>query len=200
MIKCVCKFCNKEFFSYPIHHRMFCSPKCYWQSMKRKFRPHRRTGKFIKCLICNKEFYIPRNRQYKAKYCSCKCKKIGMIGRENPHKGHKMSKENMKKILLAISGSNNWNWKGGISQHTFGYKRILNPHHPYCDGQGYVFEHRLVMEKHIGRYLKPKERIHHINGIKDDNRLENLMLFPNHSEHIKFHHPLGSKFGIHSPV
>jgi len=43
------------------------------------------------------------------------------------------------------------------------------------------------MEKHIGRYLTPEEVVHHINEIKTDNRIENLMLFKNANEHTKFH-------------
>ena len=72
---------------------------------------------------------------------------------------------------------------------------IRSHSHPFKNRRGYVTEHRLVMEKHLGRYLNPKEVIHHINHILDDNRLENLKLFENDSAHKKFHYPKGSLIG-----
>lgn len=74
------------------------------------------------------------------------------------------------------------NWKGGKIIH-HGYIYIHAPDHPYSHPNGYVHEHRLVMEKKLGRYLEQYEDIHHINGIKDDNRIENLQLL-SHSQHI----------------
>lgn len=64
----------------------------------------------------------------------------------------------------------------GRTKTKAGYIMIKCKEHPYADGKGYVREHRLVMEKHLGRYLAENEEVHHINGIKDDNRLENLQL------------------------
>jgi hypothetical protein len=74
-------------------------------------------------------------------------------------------------------------WKGGRKICGDGYIVVKKWNHPYCDVQGYVLEHRLVMEKYLGRYLDPNEVIHHINKNKSDNRIENLMLFENHSKH-----------------
>jgi len=52
-------------------------------------------------------------------------------------------------------------------------------------GQGrWEKQHGLVMEEAIGRPLNPGEQVHHINGVKDDNRIENLLLCPDNSDHM----------------
>jgi Fe-S cluster biosynthesis and repair protein YggX len=84
-------------------------------------------------------------------------------------------------------GSESWSWKGGKKTDNDGYVLIYSPHHPFKKRDRYVLEHRLVMEKHLKRFLSEKEVVHHINKIPNDNRIENLMLFPNNVEHIKYH-------------
>jgi hypothetical protein len=84
-------------------------------------------------------------------------------------------------------GDNNNSWKGGRYTDEFGYVQIRKPTSHLADQRGYVKEHRLVMEESLGRELSRIEVVHHINGIKSDNRIENLKLFHNSSEHIRPH-------------
>ena len=66
--------------------------------------------------------------------------------------------------------------KVGRSKDSAGYWRLRRPDHPNADVTGYVLEHRFVMAESLGRALLPTETVHHINGIRGDNRLENLQL------------------------
>lgn len=65
-------------------------------------------------------------------------------------------------------------WKGGRYMRK-GYVMVFAPDHSQSDGKGYIGEHRLVLEEALGRPLRPDENVHHINGISDDNRAENLV-------------------------
>lgn len=99
----------------------------------------------------------------------------------NFKKGHKT----WNKGMPGLKREKAHNWKGG-KNIARGYVRIHASDHPNnCNG--YVFEHRLVMEKHIGRHLLPGEVIHHINGIRTDNKIENLKLLSSNGDHIKLH-------------
>jgi hypothetical protein len=92
------------------------------------------------------------------------------------------------------------NWKGGRRLDTQGYVRLRCEDHPRASKHGhYVREHILIMEKHIGRYLDyPTEEVHHINGNKQDNRIENLQLLTisEHRSLEKRIYPIGTKCSI----
>jgi len=75
-------------------------------------------------------------------------------------------------------GELNGNWRGGRTTHKAGYVMRRVPGHPRASVRSpYVFEHILVMEELLGRRLLEGETVHHINGVKDDNRPENLELW-----------------------
>lgn len=103
------------------------------------------------------------------------------LGRSNAavmHKAHEngiyKDKEALSKIMsVSNSGANSGNFNGYRARRD-GYVFRYVPEHPYSDSRGYVGEHRLVVEEHLGTFLTREFVVHHINGIKDDNRIENL--------------------------
>lgn len=76
----------------------------------------------------------------------------------------------------------NGNWRGGRSVGEYIY--LCKKEHPSANYAGYVLEHRLVMEQHLGRFLDSEEVVHHKNGNKHDNRIENLELFSTNGDHL----------------
>lgn len=111
----------------------------------------------FKCLFCNKvkSVYEKCYKDRKPKYCSYSCRNKGNLG--------------------GRSGEGVSNWKGGKNIHN-GYVRLR------IDGKDFL-EHRIVMEKHLGRKLTSKEHIHHINHNRSDNIITNLKLMTI-SEHM----------------
>ena len=90
-------------------------------------------------------------------------------------------------------GANNSQWNGGISFRN-GYRTIL------INGR-YIREHRLVIERHLGRSLQPHQVAHHINGNKLDNRIENLQLMKKHDHHrYHFLHTLAKRKRLYQQV
>lgn len=110
-----------------------------------------------KCLECNLELKDPRS-----KYCRSHAK----TGRRNP--------------MFGLKGQLSHKFKGGYVHNKLGYRLVM-------DNGRKVYEHRMIMEKHLGRRLTSDEVVHHINGNKIDNRIENLKLL-NHQQHQAEHH------------
>ena len=128
--------------------------------------------------------------------CLCDCGNTKQVTRGHLLSGNtqscgcyhdECSRNWMKRLRPTQVKDNHPNWIGGRYRGKGGYIYVISPNHPHKTDTGYVLEHRLVMEKHLGRYLKPDEIVHHIDRQKDNNDLANLVLFANHSEHAKHH-------------
>src|SRR6266478_1553221 len=113
----------------------------------------------VTCKICGAVFYATPSRikRYNVQYCSRQC--------------HATAKRGPDRIV-----------------NNDGYVLIRRETHPRTvGGGGFVYEHILIMERHLGRYLIEGEEVHHDNEIKSDNRIENLVLCPDHAYHATLH-------------
>lgn len=130
--------------------------------------------------------------------CACGCGRPAAIAkRTRPYLGHvageptRFAHGHGAPPPPALSGVDSPTWKGGRNRVSGGYILVKieddDPLIAMADARGYVYEHRVVMARHIGRPLTREEVVHHINELTDDNRLENLMLFPSNGEHLRYH-------------
>ena len=123
---------------------------------------------------------------------------IANKGRVSPRKGIKLSEETKMKISESHKGKykNPSKYGGHLKYKKNGYICVYCPDNKNANKDGYVMEHVLVMQRHIGRELKNDEVVHHINKKRNDNRIENLklMTFKEHASfHMKERHELRKK-------
>jgi hypothetical protein len=142
----------------------------WWEEASNIKSPQRfRLTEYV-CDWCKKPFYRRRGlavaqvrRGMKGIFCKSKC----------------ANRANAEILSGQRKGDGNPGWKGGIrkSRVSGGYVYIWEPSNPKANKFGYVAQHRFVMEKILGRYLRKGEMVHHKNRIKSDNRPENLELW-----------------------
>lgn len=163
-----CQNCDKEFIPSKWHpYQKCCSTKCAKFIIgRRKYGLGPKKEK-LKCIVCGVDFL--QKRLSNTTYCSDSCKRLGVFRKNKGLPVHGPRKH--------IKGS------GYIT--TSGYK-ILSRKHPNSSKRGQIMEHVLIMSEYLGRPLFAKETVHHKNGIRHDNRIENLELW-SHS------HPFGQK-------
>ena len=139
------------------------------------------------CIVCNISFKVKKQRN--GKYCTAQCYWKSLKGKSlAPTTQFKKGQIPwIKGKKSPYAGAKHWHWGGGKTVNKNGYILIYRPDHPYAQKRGVIFEHRLVMEEQLGRYLTKEEAVHHLNGIKTDNRPKNLIVC-SYSEHkIKYH-------------
>lgn len=160
----VCPICDTSFYASPKRIErtkgvMYCSRACQTEAANRRPRPTNAT-----CLRCGKPFFAKPGdvRRGFGKYCSKVCSSTATVPR----------------------GEHSPMYKGG--GENFGYKMVRMIGHPRENAHGLVPVATLVMEQALERHLESNEVVHHINHIRDDNRIENLQLMDRH-EHQSMH-------------
>lgn len=192
----VCAFCSEEYVASPFQPKSkYCSRDCAnlhrsgktssdtpdptasrWTKSERYKRDesgqwwyHAKGGgrtrcKIKTCELCGEAYPISVYAYKKSRFCSKSCGVRSAYAAKSPGD---------------YKGKNARAWQRGKTMRA-GYVLVHAPDHPSIpetSSRVYVLEHRLVMEKVLGRYLEPHERVHHKNGVRTDNRPENLELW-----------------------
>lgn len=169
MVTVVCEVCGKTESVFECRAKTYatCSKACAGIRASKL----RSTKVELTCQVCNKVFYEKPSHAHERKTCSREClaklKTVVFKGEGNHQFGLRGAERGRA-------------WKGGKRISSWGYV-LINV--GYKD---YQFEHRLVMERELGRKLLPTEHVHHINEVRTDNRIENLLLL-SEGEHVAHH-------------
>jgi hypothetical protein len=132
--------------------------------------------RFGRLLVIEEAEYKKNNGKYWK--CKCDCGNEKKIRVHSLRSGLTQSCGCLKSDLARKrTGVNHWGWKGGRSEIKTGYVYIHNPQHPNSGLSGRLPEHVFVMSESLGRPLQKGECVHHINGVRNDNRIENLELW-----------------------
>jgi hypothetical protein len=139
-----------------------------------KKKPNRRPN--AECQVCGAPFYAQPSIRRVTCSMPCRTEYYRQVG---------------NLLSGGQRGEKNPRWGGGRFLHQAKYWLVLRPDHPRADRHGYVREHHLVMEAHLGRFLTATEVVHHRNHETTDNRVENLELFASNAEHKRTEHQRG---------
>lgn len=139
-----CEVCGVDVYSTPAVQRRFCSTAC-----QKEWQQSRRVS--IVCEVCGRATDV-RPSFADQRTCSREC----------------------DVLRRTTNGVGRFHNGRPVLKWSTGYLFLYEPDHPKAYRNGWVAEHRYVMEQELGRYLATDEHVHHVNGIKDDNRLSNL--------------------------
>lgn len=169
-----CLVCETEFKHITRGNRqIYCNKKCSCKAYSRRKRGFQVKTQTCSCVVCGKSF--KQKRINNTKYCSGYCKRLGVA---RAHKG------------LCIYGPPKK--RQGLGYITYQGYKMVSANHPNAKsrstktGKGQILEHVLIMSNYLGRPLNKNETVHHKNGIRNDNRPENLELW-------SVSHPFGQR-------
>lgn len=170
-----CKKCGSQFTRYlsgeKKHKIQYCKRECYWSAQ----RGVRQSAELIEKRIA------PQRGKEKSNKHRLNLSKA-LLGRVMSDEARQRMSETHKRLGTKPprnprKGAEHPFWKGGRCVRAKGYVFVKADRHPNKDTNGYVAEHRLIMERRLGRLLMATEQVHHKNGITGDNRIENLELW-----------------------
>lgn len=186
-----CEFC-KGLLTKPWQTR-FCSRTC----RSRVISAARKIDRTTICKVCGAEVVRRKRTGGAGVVCSDAClresRRLTAVENVASGKGpprNVMTDEQRNIARERITGARAPWWNGAKERPRVRYVMIHPadyPHPESLDAQGYITEHRAVMEAHLGRALLATEVVHHINEDRRDNRIENLMLFASQSDHMRHH-------------
>lgn len=173
-----CKICGKEEYKTPSDAKRHktCSLKCRGEWSKLIYS--KKIEK--KCEVCGNSYFVKRSHEEKRFTCGEDCK-------------YKRLEKHLKTV--SGKGAESANWKGGRFISPTGYAFVYDPENEMANSRGYVREHRLVMSEKLRRPLTKDEVVHHKDGNKLNNDINNLELMTN-SEHSRLH-ALETGFGYY---
>ena len=167
----ICEICGKVFYPFANASGRFCSQECYHKSTRGR-KVLASTCAAISKALTGK----PKSPEHRSKLSESR--------KANPSRywlGKKIPRYMVEAMVAARK-------EKAAHRHlnSAGYMMVYSPDHPNAEPSGYIREHRLFMEHSIGRHLESFEVVHHINEIRDDNCLENLVVMTR-GEHTKYH-------------
>lgn len=201
-----CETCGKQFELYPSRatkrKRYFCSRACRGVSQRTVLPRITRTGvpPVVGEIRSGKDIGRGKlGRTSKQAYSWQPCKMCGKA-RWISHRWFLIGKSKICQRCYHnnhLTKENHPGWKGGRYTRPDGHVMVhvdrsdqpwfkMVGYESKTQDYGYILEHRLVMAKYLGRVLSQKEVVHHRNGVKDDNRIENLEVMA-HFAHAKEH-------------
>jgi hypothetical protein len=182
MYKFICKECKKEF-EFIRKNRIFCSDRCARENRKLKEPPQKKVCPTCKIQKNREDFWTSKG---KASGLHFECRTCGTEKLKNKPDEWKVKEKIRHKIKsrkkLGLSVDLSISYKRAKNQDSWksmsnGYIIIGRPNHPNSRKSGMMFEHVFVMSEYLKRSLAKHENVHHKNGLRYDNRIENLELW-----------------------